>query len=384
MLTRHYTLRFATPAFLGNASQSGQWRTPPIKALLRQWWRVAYAAQQAGVVQVSALRNAEGRLFGMAADDSEGKSSKSLVRIRLDHWDAGKLNGWDGLEQRKIHHPETERTNYQVGPHAYLGFGPLDGRGNTRFGEKCNAAIQCGAAAKLSLAFPADAQAHHLDRALWLLHHYGTLGGRSRNGWGSFSLAPLDDGTPMLEGPLDEHITQPWLDALDLNWPHAIGCDGSGPLIWQTEAMADWKAVMRQLAEVKIGLRTQFLLTAGKNAAQPEARHWLSYPVTNHTVRDWGNVRLLNSRLPNSLRFKVRTDPDGKPRGVIFHVPCRPPPSFNPNPTALVDVWKRVHSLLDELCRPMASRHYNSIADASRKASLRPMLDTVRLSRGDR
>ena len=148
--------------------------------------------------------------------------------------------------------------------------------------------------------------------------------------------------------------------------------------------MADWKAVMRQLAEVKIGLRTQFLLTAGKNAAQPEARHWLSYPVTNHTVRDWGNVRLLNSRLPNSLRFKVRTDPDGKPRGVIFHVPCRPPPSFNPNPTALVDVWKRVHSLLDELCRPMASRHYNSIADASRKASLRPMLDTVRLSRGDR
>lgn len=384
MLTRHYTLRFATPAFLGNASQSGQWRTPPVKALLRQWWRVAYAAGQPGAVSLSALRNAEGRLFGMATVDSDGESRKSQVRIRLDHWDAGKLNSWDGLEQRKIHHPETERANYQVGPHAYLGFGPLDGRSNTRFGDKCNAAIQSGAAAKLSLAFPAGAQTHQLDRAIWLLHHYGTLGGRSRNGWGSFSLTPLDDHTPMLKGSLDEHITQPWLDALELDWPHAIGRDASGPLIWQTDAMADWKAVMRRLAEVKIGLRTQFLFTAGKNAAQPEARHWLSYPITNHTVRDWGNVRLLNSRLPNSLRFKVRADPDGKLRGFIFHVPCRPPASFDPNPAALVDVWQRVHSLLDELSKPMASRQYNSIADASRKASLRPGLDTVQLTRSAR
>ena len=32
-----YQLRFQTPAFLGNAQQQGQWRTPPLKALLRQW-----------------------------------------------------------------------------------------------------------------------------------------------------------------------------------------------------------------------------------------------------------------------------------------------------------------------------------------------------------
>ncbi len=34
-----YQLRFQTPAFLGNAQQQAQWRTPPIKALLRQWWQ---------------------------------------------------------------------------------------------------------------------------------------------------------------------------------------------------------------------------------------------------------------------------------------------------------------------------------------------------------
>ncbi len=38
-----YQVTFNTPAFLGNADQQAQWRTPPFKALLRQWWRVASA-----------------------------------------------------------------------------------------------------------------------------------------------------------------------------------------------------------------------------------------------------------------------------------------------------------------------------------------------------
>lgn len=34
-----YQVSFTTPAFLGNAEQQAQWRTPPFKALIRQWWR---------------------------------------------------------------------------------------------------------------------------------------------------------------------------------------------------------------------------------------------------------------------------------------------------------------------------------------------------------
>jgi hypothetical protein len=45
MQTRRLQIQFHTPAFLGDANQSGRWRTPPFKAQLRQWWRVAYAAQ---------------------------------------------------------------------------------------------------------------------------------------------------------------------------------------------------------------------------------------------------------------------------------------------------------------------------------------------------
>jgi CRISPR-associated protein Cmr1 len=110
---------------------------------------------------------------------------------------------------------------------------------------------------------------------------------------------------------------------------------------------------MRTLAIIKIGLRTQFSFTTGKSAPKPEKRHWLSYPVTNHDVAGWGGLRL-----PNSLRFKVRKGADGRLVGVIFHMPCSPPATFEPDRKTLEKVWKRVHEFLDELCRPRDQRHH--------------------------
>jgi CRISPR-associated protein Cmr1 len=351
MLTRAYTIRFVTPAFLGNAEQAGQWRTPPIKALLRQWWRVAYAADQRGAVDVAALRTAEGRLFGVAAD-GDGESRQSQVRLRLNRWDTGRLTDWRGLDGERVLHPEVKGRDGRpapVGAQLYLGYGPLTfAQGQTAL--KANAAIQAGEEATLGLAYPAGAEAARLDTALALMHRYGTLGGRSRNGWGSFLLTPVDGGTPALAASLDHRLVADWQEALKLDWPYAIGRDATGPLIWQTEPLADWKLAMRRLAAIKIGLRTQkaFRLDTGKNAATPELRHWLSYPVTNHNVVSWkerdGKRDL---RLPNSLRFKVRVDGDGRLRGAVFHVPCRPPAQFKPDPKAIEAVWRQVHAYLD-------------------------------------
>jgi CRISPR-associated protein Cmr1 len=345
MLTRTYTLCFVTPAFLGNAEQDGQWRTPPIKALLRQWWRVAYAADHRHAPDLRAMREAEGRLFGVAAD-SGGGSNRSRVRVRLGRWDIGTLKKWEGLEQPPVRHPETEKTGYKVGPHAYLGYGPLDGRGGTKFSDKVRAAIQAGEAGTLSIAFPADNEAERVETAVTLLHHYGTLGGRSRNGWGSFALVAADAATPRLDAPLDQRLTRPWRDALSIDWPHSIGSDGR-PLIWRTEPLADWKTVMAELARLKIGLRTQKAFEFINGAADPQARHWLSYPVTHHNFTAWRERGRGDFRLPNSLRFKVRVDADNKLRGVIFHVPCLPPPQFRPDRAAIERVWQQVHRFLD-------------------------------------
>ena len=338
----HYRLRFATPAFLGNAEQDGQWRTPPIKALLRQWWRVAYSAGQASPVNVAAMRTAEGRLFGVAAD-GEGDSRKSQIRIRLSRWDKGRMSTWSGQDSERVRHPEVKNP---VGAQLYLGYGPLVfSQGQTAL--KARAAIQAGEDALLGLAFPSGLESARLDQALWLLHHYGTLGGRSRNGWGSFGLVPADADTPALDGALDEKLVADWQQALRADWPHALGRDTRGPLIWQTAALPDWSAVMRRLAETKIGLRTQFKFFPQVRPphAKPLDRHWLSYPITNHGTSAWDR----QARLPNSLRFKVRTERDGKLRGMIFHMPCMPPQKiFSPDLQVIERVWHRVHEFLDQ------------------------------------
>src|SRR5690606_27227558 len=97
-------LRFNTPAFLGDAEQKGVWRTPPIKALLRQFWRVAYAAQHNFKVDVTKMRHEEGMLFGYARDKQDMSepnrkseylgAKKSLVRIRLESPDKQAPTSW--------------------------------------------------------------------------------------------------------------------------------------------------------------------------------------------------------------------------------------------------------------------------------------------------
>lgn len=339
-----YKMQFLCPAFLGNAEQAAQWRTPPIKALLRQWWRVAYAADRGFAVNLADMRREEGLLFGNAwLEDNFGKS---WVRLRLDRWDMGKLRKQDWQPLASVAHPEVPRA---VGSDLYLGYGPVTlPRGAHQPTLKANAAIQATESATLSLAVP-EADAPLIERGLWLMDRYGALGGRSRNGWGSFSLLPLSAGKASPERSRGgwgegELPLRPWEDCLKFDWPHAIGKDGKGALVWQTEPFGDWKGQMKRLAEIKIELRTKFRFATGRNAPHPENRHWLSYPVTNHSVAPWGN----NARLPNTLRFKLRHTGDGKMVGVIFHVPHSPPPEFQPNPQAIRQVWSTVYGFLDE------------------------------------
>jgi CRISPR-associated protein Cmr1 len=382
MKTLEYTVRFTTPAFLGNAEQSAQWRTPPFKALLRQWWRVVYAAEHRFQIDVAKLRHDEGVLFGHAwlendTFERDGRqvttaARKSAVRLRLDRWDDGKLasSQWQALATTS--HPEVRQA---VASDLYLGYGPVTlPRGAQRATLKANAAIQAGECAQLSVAVP-ETQALRIERALWLMARFGTLGGRSRNGWGSFALFPVSpgEGQGVRELPLRD-----WQQCLDRDWPHAIGRDGKGPLIWTTAPQDDWKVLMKTLAVIKIGLRTQFVFP---NAQPPHQqalpRHWLSYPITRHTTKAFDR----NARLPNSLRFKVRATDDGRLVGVVFHLPCLPPAAFAPERTAIIATWQRVHGLLDELTQSAAARRYPTITDGDRRTVLRPGLDGVALQR---
>src|SRR5262249_59346834 len=79
----NYTVRFLCPAFLGNADQSGQWRTPPFKALLRQWWRLAYAADYHFSVGPDDMRFVGGHLVRAVAAEEGCDGTRLLTRLDI-------------------------------------------------------------------------------------------------------------------------------------------------------------------------------------------------------------------------------------------------------------------------------------------------------------
>ncbi len=337
------TVRFLTPAFLGGAFQQGQWRTPPFKALLRQWWRVVYAASRQYKVDVIQMRQLEDELFGNAWLEkevngrTESDARRSLVRLRISPWEDGARRSWDDVKPLIATHPRTE---VSVNAHYYLGFGLLKRqKGGKILLEDGRSAIDSGQQARWMIAFPLSMQ-QEIRRVLQLVDDFGSVGGRSRNGWGSLRLS-FKQPYSRFQPP-----TRPWQDALQLDWPHCIGADSRGPLIWSTKkSFPNWQLAMQALAQLKIEMRAEFSFHRTDGKSGPGPGHWLAYPVTGHEVKGWEQARL-----PNSLRFRVRPAPDNPNHliGVIFHMPCLPPPSFEPERNVIIRVWQHVHQFLDK------------------------------------
>lgn len=353
MVKQSYTVRFVTPAFLGNAEQQGQWRTPPFKALLRQWWRVA-AAKDHGYNH-ERLREAEGKLFGNAW--IENNFCKSKVRLRLDRWDEGKLKQsvWPGKDEKKLTHPEVTNKDGKtipVGAELYLGYGPLNyDKIQKRTVLKANAAIQADDHAELHLAYPEDLTV--IADVFQLIHWFGTVGGRSRNGWGSLMMDDQDFELPAKNHKILQGITRPLADCMRLDWPHALGSDQHGLLIWKSrEPAGGWREAMTDLAKVKIAFRTALHFDPTRHH-RINQRHLLGYPVTHHNFNPWGN----QARLANQLRFKVTKTAQGKYLGLVYHLPCAIPGELLntleiADRTWIVgqqlDVWRSVHGILDK------------------------------------
>lgn len=339
MIKQTYHLRLASPAFLGGSDQRGTWRTPPIKALIREWWRLAIAPELG--YDYRRIKPHETKLFGTAADESGGENHRSLIRLALAHWKDGTMRSHE--PQPMIHHPEAERAKNKVEPLNYLGYGPID-RGKLKFG----AALQAKEDNTLRIALP-DAELPNLQRALTLAHWFGTVGGRSRNGWGSI-LWVAEEGTPPL-APLSASAlqlsgcTRALKQCLEQDWPHAIGSDAAGALVWRSsQTFRDWHEAMTFLARTKIAFRTELNFNGGQPHRDAQRRHALAYPVTNHKVPAWeGNGK---GRLASTLRFKLHTETDGRLRAVIYHTPCKPPSNL-PHSLDLLDIWQQVHRLLD-------------------------------------
>ena len=359
MVKQQYKVSFVTPAFLGDADQNGAWRTPPFKALLRQWWRVV-AAKDHGYDHVK-LREAEGRLFGNAW--LENNFSQSQVKLRLDNWRSGKMSSW-AETPKNITHPEIK---FPIDSNLYLGYGPLTRNKEikkTTFKDKVNAAIQAEESNLLKI-INSDQSSSAIHKTLQLIHWFGTLGGRSRNGWGSLLLEGSKlKGLEALKqsDPLLNELAKPLDQCLDCTWPHAIGKDQGCLLIWISKKSHDtWREAMMELAKIKIEFRTN--LTFVKDKGKLDQRHVLAYPVTRHPVNAWEKYKVAwssgtrNGRLANQIRFKVTKDAKGKYLSLVYHMPCSIPEELlntfeSEDRTWIVgqqiDIWQSVHGVLDK------------------------------------
>ena len=359
-IRRKLDVTLVTPAFLGGADQSGEWRVPPFKALLRQWYRVA-VAKECGY-DYKAVREREGWLLGHAwLSSGEGAAAaSSRVRLSLGKWHPGQMDSFQAGGHR-VRHPEVTSPNGRempIDPALYLGYGPLvynrDAGGTSL---KKPPALAAGSKNLLGVESPAGAQG--IAEAIDLLGSLGAVGGRSRNGWGSIHVrSELSDDLAAGRAVRLLAWSRPLRDCLRLEWPHALGLDERGLLVWRSHSdRASWDQVMKELAEVKIAFRTALPLSAGRGGPF-EARHLLSYPVTNHSVGRLEN----QARLANQIRFKVIRMPGEKFRALVFHLPTAFPEAMGKNLTAperaviagACETWRRVHAVLDQKMERLA------------------------------
>lgn len=287
MKTLEYTLRFVTPAFLGDAEQVGAWRTPPIKSLLRQWWRVAYAAEASFDVKVDTMRIAEGRLFGHAGaagdTDDDGASvnaRRSAVRIRL--MEPDNALAWAKGTQRGVSPLDTGL------PTSYACFGLIErGKGlPDRSGLRTSGTE---AERQLALAVP-DEHAPAIQEAIDLMHAFGVLGSRSRGGWGALHILQARN----LAAAEMCRYARPLATCLQDDWAMSLATDGKGLLCWESNrTFSTWDDAMKFVAIKRKQVRT---------ALKKDLRPALGFAGSN------------GQRMPSPLRWKVMAP---KPRELV-------------------------------------------------------------------
>ncbi len=291
-----YEIKFNTPAFIGDANQSSAWRTPPFKALMRSWWRFVWAAQNnCKVDDLENLRSCESKLFG-------DTSQQSKIRMRLS-------------PKRRSACREVDRGNYD-----YL-----------RYGREESNAIETNTESTLSLLIPEKYESEIIS-VMSLIHDYGTIGGRCRNGWGSIHLT----SEHVVKSSGDMDITSNWKEAIERGWPHAIGTDENGPLIWRTKICdSSWKKVMDKLTHLRREINRK------ASARDSERRSYLSYPVKGRS-----NLDSIIDRSPNALRFKVKSEA-GHLYGIVFYVPAINKKAYESHRSTVLETWETTFKYLD-------------------------------------
>ena len=349
-----FDVEFVTPCFLGGADGDAEIRVAPFKNLLRRWWRIAN-----GNLSPEELWKKESRLFGSTEKDPDiVEENKRLPkekrkpeifgksRVELKIYDATKCNIVNITDNPQIRFPDETISHPEVdkpmGFETYLGMGPVFGK------EYKKNYIYENSRISLSLKMPnLKDDVFYILKTLTLINLFGSIGSRSRNGWGSVLIKGIsinNKNAALL--PLDRIYgdMQDWRQAFandeTREYPFYLGKDKNGILCWESiEDFSHWSDAMHFLADAYMHVRTHFKFSE-KNRL--EKRHLLGYPVTHHNVKDW-------ERLPSQLLLKVIKINPRKYKAQIFHLPSAIPLGWDKVSagSGQLGIWKEVHEFLD-------------------------------------
>lgn len=322
-----------TPMFLGGADQHAELSAAPIKAALRYWWRVSgvHKAKDA-----KKLLEEESKLFG----SSNEKFGKSKISVSVE----GIVQASDKQfhSPHKIQHPEVQRG--KINSLLYLAnMGIL----NSRLIPKCKY-FPNQQTFKIHLSFSKNLREQFLP-ALYLFQNLGSLGARSRNAWGSIGIS-IESASKGIPGNI---FIQPWEVLFEQDYPHGIGKDEKGVLLWESKIdYLKWEDAMHTLAESYVELRTSDPFKFPQSSPphkDPQPRHLLGYPVgTKHQVKGWSK----SARSASELRFTLKPR-ENRLNIVIFHVPhlfdrsMIKSRSLSPMEEQ-IKIWKQVHNYFDK------------------------------------
>ena len=335
-----FSVEVLTPMFLGGAEGNAELRSPPFKNALRYWWRLTQ-----GHLTARELLEKEQQLFGGVND----KASRSRVDIVVTG-DVSTGAQRDNLNIGSKTNPEAKGKRVSLA--AYLGMGPVHFTGKL---EKTP--ILPGQTFRFFLAYPA-AEGDAIEDALSLFAHLGCLGSRSRNGWGSIQMTPgahTAELSPMkaLYAKYGAEIRAVFKDGK--KYPFRLGYRNAGDkvthaLMWKICDAGSWQDAMKGAAEAYMDLR-QVLKFPNAQPQGVQKRHIVGYPVTGHSVREWGGF---NGRMPSQIRIVVRRHGDGF-RSFFVHLPHRIPKSWDERRLGSeLSVWQELHAWMDKNCLSIA------------------------------
>lgn len=362
--TLEFEVEFITPTFLGGADGNAEIRTAPFKNLLRRWWRIAN-----GHLAAEELWKRESELFGsteknpdiISANKNRKKSEKeekepeifgkSKVDVKILDKTKCKISSDKSLlfPNSKLTHPEVSRP---IEVETYLGMGPIFWNKELKRQEYKVQYIIPKSRIVLSVTIPIKEKDDFIY-IISLINYFGSIGSRSRNGWGSIKIYPKADSFNLIniqKFKLFDYANI-YSNQQRKKYPHGIAKDEKGILCWKTKDYDTWDKAMKEIAEKYLKIRTAFKFMKTEDKIL-EPRHLLGYPITHHAVEEWEYERRegqkpkkLNTRLPSQLIIKICKE-NSMYFGQILHIPNLIPLSGFPEHNQK-DIWNFVHGALD-------------------------------------